>query len=417
MAFKDHCSPQSAASPPPGIPHSPHNTATMLYTSEINNSNSNISSGSSSHSSLSIDQEMSTQVSHEQEQRTPSVSPLHCVTVKQETEENYTINHENDDIDPVDDMDAHPQEQQQQQQPQKFPQHQAKDQQPSRQPQTSTSITFSITNILSNSFGKLHKKSTEKKSILFRPYDDDVVSANKRSNLVKVNNNRSTEERNDSMVSEIPMKSNEAAIDFSNRSLQSHHLAALNNNLEVAKYPNLFPANQFPTVLPTTTPIYPKLHEDILSSTKKYHQYYQTTQLLTDNALAKYPPLGNLCKTVSQIGQTSPALNGNKSSNLTPKSFYNRETRSDMVSPSSTCTRTDTPSSGGITPSSKQQSNSLDSGMESSDDTKSETSSTKEENGSQLWPAWIYCTRYSDRPSSGNLHFCLIFSFRIFYMS
>jgi homeobox protein engrailed len=23
-------------------------------------------------------------------------------------------------------------------------------------------------------------------------------------------------------------------------------------------------------------------------------------------------------------------------------------------------------------------------------------------NGQGLWPAWIYCTRYSDRPSSGN---------------
>lgn len=401
MAFKDHCSPQSASSPPPGIPHSPHNTASMLYTSEINNSNSNISSGSSSHSSLSIDQEMSTQVSHEQEQRTPSVSPLHCVTVKQETEENYTINHENDEIEQSDDL------QQQKLQQQQSPQQHSKDQQPSRQPQTSTSISFSITNILSNSFGKLQKKSTEKKSILFRPYDDDIVSANKRSNLVK--SKRGIEERNDSMATDIPMKCNEAAIDFSNRSLQNHHLATLNNNLEVSKYPNLFPANQFPTVLPTSTPIYPKLHEDILNSTKKYHQYYQTTQLLTDNALAKYPPLGNLCKTVSQIGQTSPALNVNKNTNLTPKSFYNRETRNDMVSPSSGGTRTDTPSSGGITPSSKQQSNSLDSGMESSDDTKSETSSTKEENGSQLWPAWIYCTRYSDRPSSGNFfnHFFL----------
>lgn len=42
-----------------------------------------------------------------------------------------------------------------------------------------------------------------------------------------------------------------------------------------------------------------------------------------------------------------------------------------------------------------------DSGVDSSDDTKSETGSTKDENG-QSWPAWIYCTRYSDRPSSGR---------------
>lgn len=52
-----------------------------------------------------------------------------------------------------------------------------------------------------------------------------------------------------------------------------------------------------------------------------------------------------------------------------------------------------------------------DSGVDSSDDTKSETGSTKDENG-QSWPAWIYCTRYSDRPSSGkNRHFIDLFGF------
>lgn len=32
-------------------------------------------------------------------------------------------------------------------------------------------------------------------------------------------------------------------------------------------------------------------------------------------------------------------------------------------------------------------------------------------NGQSLWPAWVYCTRYSDRPSSGkcNRYFCCIF--------
>lgn len=54
-----------------------------------------------------------------------------------------------------------------------------------------------------------------------------------------------------------------------------------------------------------------------------------------------------------------------------------------------------------------------DSGVDSSDDTKSETGSTKDENG-QSWPAWIYCTRYSDRPSSGRnqLTFEFIFNQR-----
>jgi len=28
----------------------------------------------------------------------------------------------------------------------------------------------------------------------------------------------------------------------------------------------------------------------------------------------------------------------------------------------------------------------------------------KDDNGSKQWPAWVYCTRYSDRPSSGKSH-------------
>lgn len=35
------------------------------------------------------------------------------------------------------------------------------------------------------------------------------------------------------------------------------------------------------------------------------------------------------------------------------------------------------------------------------------TSTANGANGQSLWPAWIYCTRYSDRPSSGELHFFL----------
>ena len=29
--------------------------------------------------------------------------------------------------------------------------------------------------------------------------------------------------------------------------------------------------------------------------------------------------------------------------------------------------------------------------------------------GPQLWPAWVYCTRYSDRPSSGEFHYVFIY--------
>lgn len=153
--------------------------------------------------------------------------------------------------------------------------------------------------------------------------------------------------------------------------------------------------------------LYPKLHEDILNSSKQYQQYYQS-RLLTDSVLSKYPPLGDLCKTVSQIGQSSTApLSSSKltspvrSEPSTNKKSLKRPASSDStsqtVSTSASAATETTP-----TTTKDHQSNSMDSGMESSEDTKSETGSTKDENGSQLWPAWIYCTRYSDRPSSGK---------------
>jgi hypothetical protein len=27
----------------------------------------------------------------------------------------------------------------------------------------------------------------------------------------------------------------------------------------------------------------------------------------------------------------------------------------------------------------------------------------------QLWPAWVFCTRYSDRPSSGKISYSIVF--------
>lgn len=172
--------------------------------------------------------------------------------------------------------------------------------------------------------------------------------------------------------------------------------------------------------------LYPKLHEDILNSSKQYQQYYQT-RLLTDSVLAKYPPLGNLCKTVSQIGQspstpsvselnnTKLPISGRLDSSPTKKPSMKRpssqldnapSTGSSLSSDSQSATVSTSSSMSNetttATTKNNHQSNSLDSGMESSDDTKSETGSTKDENGSQLWPAWIYCTRYSDRPSSGE---------------
>ncbi|KAG4066955.1 hypothetical protein HA402_007703 [Bradysia odoriphaga] len=205
-------------------------------------------------------------------------------------------------------------------------------------------ITFSITNILSENFGKINKKS-EKKSLLFRPYDIDSISNIKSTQVNRTVNNKSA----------LRLES-EAALDFSK-----------NNYLEKASILNSF--NQS---------VYPRIHEEILNS-KKYQQH------LSESAFSKIPPLGNLCKTVSQIGRQS-----------TPSPVV----RNDLL-PSPISSASNARSEGNGSQNSHQMVSSRDSGMESSDDAKSESGSTKDDNGSQLWPAWVYCTRYSDRPSSG----------------
>lgn len=206
-------------------------------------------------------------------------------------------------------------------------------------------ITFSITNILSPKFGKINKKC-EKKSSLFRPYDIDSIS-NTKSQVNRTINNKST----------LRLDS-ESALDFSK-----------NNYLEKANILNTF--NQT---------VYPRIHEEILNSQKYQHH-------LSESAFSKIPPLGNLCKTVSQIGRQS-----------TPSPVV----RSDLL-PSPISSVSTARSEGNGPQSLHQVVSSRDSGMESSDDAKSESGSTKDDNGSQLWPAWVYCTRYSDRPSSGKL--------------
>ena len=45
-----------------------------------------------------------------------------------------------------------------------------------------------------------------------------------------------------------------------------------------------------------------------------------------------------------------------------------------------------------------------------SDDCHSETSSNREDD-QKMWPAWIYCTRYSSRPSSGKFIYLIFFFF------
>lgn len=170
--------------------------------------------------------------------------------------------------------------------------------------------------------------------------------------------------------------------------------------------------NRSPTIF---TDFYAQNQEQTLAKQyQQYQQYYQTTSLLTDTALSKYAPLGNLCKTVSQIGQTpctppsvtskliSPALSepspSKKPSLKRPLDQTTTTTSSPTLNDSNASTSKSTVSTNEVNKNTRLEN--MDSGMESSDDTKSETSSNKDDAGSQF-PAWIYCTRYSDRPSSG----------------
>lgn len=159
------------------------------------------------------------------------------------------------------------------------------------------------------------------------------------------------------------------------------------------------------------TPIYPEFYhpnQQQQALAKQYQQYYQTS-LLSDSALSKYAaPLGNLCKTVSQIGQspsTASTPNGNKL--VSPAISEPSPSKKPLSRPSSQTSNTvqakvsgESSSAAAALKSSSAKTNdvpatvktsrleSMDSGMESSDDTKSETSSNKDENGSQLFPAW-----------------------------
>lgn len=373
MAFEDRC---CSPSPPPGIPHSPQNG-----------------------SSFTTDQERSMSVSSIEHSERISPPMLH-VSVKEE--------------------------------------HNGNDENIIGNQQTPTPISFSITNILSNNFGSKiasRKMTIERKSSLFRPYDVEL----RQNELRCASRQRSDDGDEDEDEEEIvvadpePMpKFTNGAIDFSSNATrngaqppQPHlHHPLMPHSLQTPIYSNFYAHNQYPAL---ANNIYPRLHEEILNSQKKYQQYYQTTQLLNDSVLSKYPPLGNLCKTVSQIGQSTPVgavtpINSKITSPIaaltaTQKKFNGRESvesTSTVASQSnhsmSAGASKETSNSNSTAATTKTpQSNSLDSGMESSDDTKSETGSTKDENGSQLWPAWIYCTRYSDRPSSGRHLFRLNF--------
>ncbi|KAI5635064.1 homeobox domain-containing protein [Phthorimaea operculella] len=86
-----------------------------------------------------------------------------------------------------------------------------------------------------------------------------------------------------------------------------------------------------------------------------------------NNDFSRLPPLGGLRQTVSQIGEKEKEA---------PK-IVEAQKRPDSASSIVSSTSSGAPSTCGSTDTNQNSSN------------------------GQLWPAWVYCTRYSDRPSSG----------------
>lgn len=331
MALEDRCSPQSAPSPP-GIPHSPRSSTSSIP----------------AHSPIStraLDMSMHSQ--------TTMKHPYEiCLSPQSDASMVTTIKEETDSIIDPEEIDD----------PQPPPAHH----------QPSTSISFSINNILSDRFGlekmKLTPQTSTKKHI-FRPYE---IPRSSPPHSVS----HSVTERTSAFTRLSQLSAVAAAADYTrfqqlplSHPSHPHHAAAA-------------AAMMVPNFLNCFNPVaYPRIHEEILNQRKFSSQQKQLES-------SKIPPLGSLCKTVSQIGQQN-----NMSSPPPTSASSTSSISSTSASPSS---RLPASSPQPIPP----PSISRDSGMESSDDTKSESGSTKDE--SALWPAWVYCTRYSDRPSSGE---------------
>lgn len=107
---------------------------------------------------------------------------------------------------------------------------------------------------------------------------------------------------------------------------------------------------------------------------KDYQKYsFDNLKSKDSSDFTSLPPLGGLRQTVSQIGEKEKEV---------PK-VVEPQKRPDSASSMVSST-----SSGAV----------------------STCGSTENQGNSALWPAWVFCTRYSDRPSSGKLFFKL-FSF------
>ncbi|XP_062548454.1 segmentation polarity homeobox protein engrailed-like [Armigeres subalbatus] len=400
MALEDRCSPQSAPSPPHHHHHSqsPVNSATATMMSPSTTGPTRVAPTAD---------EMSPLV---------PISPMH---IKQEI---------NDQIPPP--------------------------------PPQQTSITFSISNILSDAFGRtpVVPSTTQqppspmasppcssdsnspnshalhhRRDSLFRPYEISKSPRLCSSNGSSSHNPYYTDSESQDSTCFEPQTPNHAS---------AANMLMFNNNHYHPRMPTLydFSTKTIPSIDPRAALLngfsatsYPKLHEEIINSHRKFQAKLLESQAKAAAAVSiihphSMPPLGSLCKTVSQIGQhvassNSPSTtpigstnNGSCHSAGTPNSIASsvspklspRPIPKPTATVASSLPGNSNGSMGGHHHESRSNNGhdgshngSNDGGM-SSDDARSETGSSKDgEGGGNLWPAWVYCTRYSDRPSSG----------------
>lgn len=204
-------------------------------------------------------------------------------------------------------------------------------------------FSFSINNILSDAFGpkpvKLEPNQNTDKNI-FRPFEI--------KNFINTTSNNKPFVQNPSSIFLSNFRLSEL-IDFStkNASPQNKSDSSLRNSL----YNSLAS--------------YPKIQEEIRNSHKKYPNNSQQTSNFHSSS-SKIPPLGGLCKTISQIGQER----------VTQPSFT---TLAPCLSAKS--------KSNSLESINKIQHSSTDSTVDS-DDCTSEASTSKDES-QKMWPAWV----------------------------
>lgn len=125
---------------------------------------------------------------------------------------------------------------------------------------------------------------------------------------------------------------------------------------------------------------------DLSKATQDYQKAYSFDYLKVKEAndFNRMPPLGGLRQTVSQIGEKEKEV---------PK-IVEAPKRPDSASSVVSSTSSGAPSTCGSIETGSQKGN------------------------PNLWPAWVYCTRYSDRPSSGKFLtlLCLISSRKYLYI-